>query len=988
VTVRTRAALLVLTLVASIGSSGVVVAAPSVPAPAPAIDLASTIAPFTATATDPVADGVQRRHGRWTTSDGPQVVELIDVDPAAPGISLEVSGPASGPNALETLRSQIARVSRDGHRVIAAINGDTFGADDAGTRAPAGLQVHLGEVISGGTTTKPTLGFDADEVPRLGDVSLRTSLTLPDGVTTVTIDRVNKPRRVGDTVVYTRRWGSSTKSTAGGVEVVLTGAALPLRVSGSWTATVASVLPTGRNTAIPVGSLVLSADGVDEAALAALLPGTTVTMATTITAGWENTLEAVGGREWLVEAGGKSIRPVSDITTATHPRTAIGLRPDGTLTLATVDGRQPGYSVGVTASDLASLFIDQGATKAIMLDGGGSTTAFVRRPGDIEASLVNQPSDGFERAVDDTLLVVTSTPTGPLDRVIVRPGSASIVAGETVPFQARGVDAAMNGVSITGLPVTWSMTGSGGTLTSTGTFRSSDAGEATITAAVGSRSGNARVSIAADTFAPDVSEPITRVRKGATVDAGSVPLTISWPAATEIGTGVKAYELQRKLDGGDWAGVTLPSPTSLSINQGLPPSRAVQYRLRATDRAGNVSPWETGNPFHVRLVSEKVPAVDYSGRWATASAGSSLGGSFRYAGVKGKSATFTFTGGQVAWIASRGPNRGSARVSVDGTAVATINLHSSTVQPRKAVFTYAFSSIAKHTIKIRVLGTAGHPRIAIDGFAVVDGASAYPVLVGAGDIASCANSGDAATTRVLERIPGTVFTAGDNAYERGTAAEYAKCYDPMWGRFKSRTRPVPGNHDYETAGAAPYFSYFGSRAGTAGQGWYAYDVGTWRVYSLNSNCAEIGGCGPGSAPEEWLRADLAANPRECVAAVWHHPLFSSGAHGGTADTRPLWQALYDAGADVVINGHDHDYERFALQRPDGTADPDKGIREFVIGTGGKELRPFATAKANSEVRKSTVLGVLRLELKASSYTWRFMPVAGSSWTDTGTTACH
>jgi hypothetical protein len=356
--------------------------------------------------------------------------------------------------------------------------------------------------------------------------------------------------------------------------------------------------------------------------------------------------------------------------------------------------------------------------------------------------------------------------------------------------------------------------------------------------------------------------------------------------------------------------------------------------------------------------------------------------------VRGATVTYAFTGSQVAWIAPRGPTRGSARISVDGKAVATVSLHRTTGQARRAVFTRAFASTGRHRITVRVLGTAGHPRVAVDGFAIVDSASAYPVLVGAGDISSCANSGDAATTRVLERIPGTIFAAGDNAYESGTAADYAKCYHPMWGRFKDRTRPVPGNHEYKTASAAPYFAYFGSRAGTPGQGWYAYDVGTWRVYSLNSNCSKIGGCGPGSAQEAWLRADLAQNPRTCVAAVWHHPLFSSGSHGNNTSTRPLWQVLSEAGAEVVINGHDHDYERFAPQLPDGQADAAAGIREFVVGTGGKGLRSFGTVRANSQVRKTGVLGVLKLELKPSSYTWRFMPVAGSTWTDTGSTACH
>ncbi|MFL5720321.1 MAG: phosphodiester glycosidase family protein [Chloroflexota bacterium] len=985
---RVRATLLAAAFVASVGWSSPVLADPAAMAPDVPLGPASTTIPFAATSTDPVAAGVQRRHGRWTTSAGPQVVEVIDVDPAAPGISLEVSGPAAGPNALETVRSQAARASRDGHRVIAAINGDTFGAVDATTRAPAGLQVHRGEVITGSTTTKPTLGFDADESARLGDVSLRASMVLADGITKLAIDRLNKPRQSGDLVLYTRRWGASTHTSGGGSEVVLTGAALPLRVSGTWTATVASVKPTGHDTVIPTGSLVLSALGTDAAKLATLTVGSTVTIATSITAGWEGTVEAIGGREWLVEGGHESVRPVSTLTTETHPRTAIGLRADGTLALATVDGRQAGYSVGVTASELADLFVDEGAVKAIMLDGGGSTTTFVRRPGDVEATLVNRPSDGFERPVDDALFVISSTPTGPLADIVVRPGVSRVVVGEIIPFQARGVDAAMNGVSIAGLPVTWSKTGGTGTLSGSGSFRATDTGDATITAAVGSRSGGATVAVIPDTIAPLASSPVTRIRRGATVDAGSVPVTISWPAAVEIGTGVQRYELRRKLDGGGWADVALPSPMSLSVSQGLPPGRAVQYEVRAIDRAGNASAWRTGSGFHLRLASERASSMSYSGRWTTSTSSAYLGGATKSSRVRGAAATYSFSGNQVAWIAPRGPTRGSARVSVDGKAVATVSLYSATRSSRRAVFTYAFATTGRHRITIRVLGTAGHPRVAIDGFAVVDSASTYPVLVGAGDISSCANSGDAKTTRVLERIPGTVFTAGDNAYDSGSAAQYANCYHPMWGRFKGRTRPVPGNHEYETARAVPYFAYFGARAGTPGQGWYAYDVGTWRVYSLNSNCSAVGGCGAGSPQEAWLRADLAANPRTCVAAIWHHPLFSSGEHGNNAATRGLWNALYEGGADIVINGHDHDYERFAPQRPDGTGDAAKGIREFVVGTGGVGLRRFSTTRANSQVRKSTVLGVLRLELKSASYAWRFMPVAGSTWTDTGSTACH
>ena len=329
---------------------------------------------------------------------------------------------------------------------------------------------------------------------------------------------------------------------------------------------------------------------------------------------------------------------------------------------------------------------------------------------------------------------------------------------------------------------------------------------------------------------------------------------------------------------------------------------------------------------------------------------------------------------------------GSARVLVDGRSVGTVSLHATTSQPRRVVFSHAFATTGTHRVAIRVVGTAGHPRVDVDGFAVVDAASPYPVLVGAGDIGSCAFTSDTATGLLVQRIPGTVFAAGDLAYEHGTASEFTGCYQPAWGMFKSRTRPAVGNHEYGTPGAAPYFAYFGAAAGTPGEGWYAYDVGTWRVYSLNANCTIVG-CGVGSPQETWLRADLAANPRACVAAVWHQPLFSSGQHGATTAVRPLWQALQDAGAELVLNGHDHDYERFAPQLANGSASP-TGIREFVVGTGGAGLRTFATVRPNSVVRRAGVHGVLRLELKPAGYAWTFYPVAGQSFSDSGTASCH
>jgi hypothetical protein len=269
------------------------------------------------------------------------------------------------------------------------------------------------------------------------------------------------------------------------------------------------------------------------------------------------------------------------------------------------------------------------------------------------------------------------------------------------------------------------------------------------------------------------------------------------------------------------------------------------------------------------------------------------------------------------------------------------------------------------------------------------GSAADPVLVGAGDISSCGSNGDSATAALLDKIPGTVFTLGDNVYNSGSAWRFARCYHPTWGRHKGRTRPSAGNHDYRTAGAAGYFGYFGAAAGTPGKGWYSYDLGAWHIVVLNSNCANVGGCWEGSPQERWLRADLAANRDRCTLAYWHHPLFTSDSHhGNDSRMRPFWQALYEDGAEVVLAGHAHNYERFAPQTPGGKFDGQFGIRQFVVGTGGASHYGFGSPHAHSQVRNSSAFGVLKLTLRPSGYDWRFVPVAGRSFTDSGSGSCH
>src|SRR5215213_158470 len=263
--------------------------------------------------------------------------------------------------------------------------------------------------------------------------------------------------------------------------------------------------------------------------------------------------------------------------------------------------------------------------------------------------------------------------------------------------------------------------------------------------------------------------------------------------------------------------------------------------------------------------------------------------------------------------------------------------------------------------------------------ATATSSSGSVVFVGAGDISRCDNNGDETTAQLLDGISGTVFTTGDNAYDSGSTSEYANCYDPTWGRSKTRTKPVPGNHEYGTSGASGYFQYFNNVPT-----YYAYNLGAWRIYALNSEIDTSASGAQGS----WLQSDLAANPKTCVLAYWHKPRWSSGnTHGSDSGMQALWQILYNAGAEVVINGHEHNYERFAQMNATGST-VSQGLREFVVGTGGGSHYGFGSALSSSEIRNSSTFGVLKLTLSSTGYNWQFMPVSGSTFTDSGSANCH
>jgi len=261
----------------------------------------------------------------------------------------------------------------------------------------------------------------------------------------------------------------------------------------------------------------------------------------------------------------------------------------------------------------------------------------------------------------------------------------------------------------------------------------------------------------------------------------------------------------------------------------------------------------------------------------------------------------------------------------------------------------------------------------------------------AGDIAyGTADSREAETADLVKSRSGLVITAGDNAYPAGTYQEFRDYYRPTWGRFLGRTRPTPGNHDYRTPGAAGYFKYFGRRAGPAGRGYYSFKAGSWRVFGLDSEvCKTSTGCGPGSPQFKWLKKKLTGSRERCTLAIWHTPRFSSGQHGDDPRVGPLLRLLYKNGAEVVVNGHEHDYERMAPARHTGTVDRKYGIRQFIVGTGGAPLRAKGTTAApHSRVFQADTWGVLQLKLRWNSYNWRFLPIEGQSFEDSGKGRCH
>jgi exopolysaccharide biosynthesis protein len=452
---------------------------------------ASVSTPYTSDGRNVIGPGVTHDRGTFhTTTSGRQAAHIVEVDVHDPAITLEASLSNDRVAGLEMTSAQANRKNREGHRAVAAINADFWGSREA----PIGLHIENGELMTDGTDARPTFGVKPGREVMLASVDVNTRVTRPDGVA-FTARRVNQSRSSGDLVVYTTRFAATTGTDSTGTEVILSGVALPLAAGRTLTGTVAFV-KAGGDSPISPSDVILSGSGAASTFLAALRAGDTVTLTTTITAGWESVTHAAGGGHWIVRNGAISPVPDPGFADVTHPRSAIGLTASGDVILATVDGRQPGYSVGVRLDELAELMISRGAVTAVNLDGGGSTTMAVRQPGDDGVVAVNRGSDGFERPVSNSIIVFSTAPTGALARLNVLPSSPTIFQGSSVPFSVKGQDASYNKVAVDPSSVGWSLSNpSIGTIDSAGRLATSAPGTSEVRASVGSLTGSSSATV-------------------------------------------------------------------------------------------------------------------------------------------------------------------------------------------------------------------------------------------------------------------------------------------------------------------------------------------------------------------------------------------------------------------------------------------------------------------------------------------------------------
>ncbi len=738
----------------------------------------------------------------------------------------------------------------------------------------------------------------------------------------------------------------------------------------------------------------------------------------------------------------------SDATLATVDANGLvtGKSVGGPVITATSEGKSGTSSVTVTPAPVASVDVTPSPASVVV----GTTLQLTATPKDAAGNALTGrtvtwgTSDANLATVDANGLVtgkaaggpvtITATSEGksgssavtvnavPVASVDVSPASGTIQVAATIQLTASPKDASGN--PLTGRIVTWSTSDAGlATVDANGLVTGKAAGgPVTVTATSEGKAGTAAITVIPIPVASvDVTPATATIAVNATVQLTATPKDANGGALTgRAVTWATADASIATVDAnGLVTGTAAGGPVTITAtSEGKSGTSAVTVTLTPVPVASvSVTPTSpsipVGGTVQLTATPKDASGNPLSGRTVTWQSGTpgiaSVSGSGLVQGLAAGSATITATsegktGSAIVSVtpppvASVDVTPSSATIPTNGTAQLTAtpkDANGNALTGRTVTWGSSAPSIAAVNGSGFVVGlAAGTASIratseGVVGTAVVtvQSASGPAVLAGAGDIADCSRASQEGTARVLDGIVGTVATFGDGAYPDGSLADYMNCFDPSWGRHKARTRPATGNHEYNhgaAAGAPGYYAYWGAAAGDSGIGYYSYDLGAWHVVVINSNVD----MSAGSTQERWLRADLAAHPTTCTLAYWHHPRFSSGGNGSTVATQPMWQALYDYGADVVVNGHDHDYERFAPQTPTGALDNVNGIREFVVGTGGNSLYSWpGNPIANSEVRSDVNYGVIKLTLWPTSYDWEFVPVAGGTFSDNGNASCH